>query len=220
MFNEIFARKKLVPDKLISYGFESKENHYQYTTAIKNGEFLLTVHIGENGMTDTNLVEQESGESYVLYKTSASGAYVGEIRAAIEHVLRDIAENCYIKEVFKTAQAQMTIKYIKETYGDEPEYLWTKFPDNAVWRRKDNQKWYGAILTVMGNKIGLDTNQVVEIIDLKMNPDHAKDILSREHYYPGWHMNKKSWYTLVLDGSISDDELKARIADSYKLAKK
>ncbi|MGN1104647.1 MAG: MmcQ/YjbR family DNA-binding protein, partial [Candidatus Coproplasma sp.] len=41
-----------------------------------------------------------------------------------------------------------------------------------------------------------------------------------ENYYPGWHMNKKSWYTLVLDGSVSDDEITERIKESYALAKK
>ncbi len=33
-------------------------------------------------------------------------------------------------------------------------------------------------------------------------------------------MNKKSWYTFVLNGSIPDEELKERIRESYKLAGK
>lgn len=114
----------------------------------------------------------------------------------------------------------MAIEYVRKKYGDELEFLWTKFPENAVWRRKDNQKWYGAILTVTGNKIGLDTDEIVEIIDLRMKAENREAILSREHYYPGWHMNKKSWYTLVLDNCIADEEIKLRITESYELAKK
>ena len=38
-------------------------------------------------------------------------------------------------------------------YCDELEFLWQKFPDNAVWRRKDNKKWYGALLTVSKEKL-------------------------------------------------------------------
>lgn len=152
MFDEIFKRKKPIPDKLISYGFEKNGSTYQYSTDIRNGEFTLTVQIGADGTVDTNLTENENGEPYVLYKTGASGTYVGKIRTAIEQVLSDVARQCYETAVFKTEQAQMIIKYVRESYGDELEFLWKKFPDNAVWRRKDNKKWYGAILTVAGKR--------------------------------------------------------------------
>lgn len=98
----------------------------------------------------------------------------------------------------------MAIEYVRKIYGDELEFLWTKFPDNAVWRRKDNHKWYDAVLTVNGRKIGLNTDKIVEIIDLRMEVAYRVNILSKEHYYLGWHMNKKSWYILVLDDCISD----------------
>ncbi|MBS6397920.1 MAG: MmcQ/YjbR family DNA-binding protein [Clostridiales bacterium] len=218
MFEEITERKKPIPEKLISYGFENKGDHFRYITDICNGAFVLMVQISAGGEVGTDLIEKETGEAYILYKTSASGAYVGEIRAAIGQVLHRIVENCYEAAVFKMAQARMVIAFVRDLYGDEPEFLWKKTPDNAIWRRKDNRKWYGAILTVAGKKIGLQTDKRVEIIDLRMDPTEAEMILSRENYYPGWHMNKKSWYTIVLDGSVSDEELKDRIRESYKLA--
>lgn len=87
-------------------------------------------------------------------------------------------------------------------------------------RRKDSRKWYAAILTVNGRKIGLNTDKIVEIIDLRMKADDRDNILSREHYYPGWHMNKKSWYTIVFDDCVADEEIKLRITESYELARK
>lgn len=220
MFDEITRRKKPIPEKLISYGFKNNGNFFEYLTEICNDAFTLTVQIGADNIVKTDLIEKETGEAYILYKTQASGAYVGEIRATIEHVICDIVQNCYETAIFKTEQAQMMIEFVKESFGDELEFLWSKFPDNAVWRRKDNKKWYGAILTVAGKKIGLKSEKAEEIVDLRMNPAEAETILSRENYYPGWHMNKKTWYTLVLNGSIPDKELKERIRESYKLAGK
>lgn len=220
MFEDIFKRKKCNLEKMSAYGFIRKDGKRVYETNIIDGAFRLHVFVAENGDVDTNLIEIENGEPYVLYKTNASGTFVGEIRAAVEEVLIDIANACYEPSVFKTNQAQMAIEYVRKKYGDELEFLWTKFPDNAVWRRKDNQKWYGAILTVNGRKIGLNTDKIVEIIDLRMEAANRDHILSREHYYPGWHMNKKSWYTLVLDDCISDKEMQLRITESYELAKK
>lgn len=220
MFEDIFKRKKCNKEKMSAYGFIIKDGKWIYETNIIDGTFRLSVFVTENEDVDTDLTEIENGEPYVLYKTNASGTYVGEIRAAVETVLIDIANACYEPSVFRTNQARMAIEYVRKKYGDELEFLWTKFPDNAVWRRKDNHKWYGAILTVNGRKIGLNTDKIVEIIDLRMEAANRDNILSKKYYYPGWHMNKKSWYTLVLDDCISDEEMKLRITESYELAKK
>jgi predicted DNA-binding protein (MmcQ/YjbR family) len=55
-------------------------------------------------------------------------------------------------------------------------------------------------------------------INLKCDPDEA--IHLREEYdavMPGYHMNKKLWNTVAVDGSITDDLLKKWIDDSYCL---
>lgn len=220
MFEDIFNRKKCNFKRISAYGFIIKDGKRIYETNIIDGTFKLFVLIAENGNVDTNLIEIENSEPYVLYKTNATGAYVGKVRSAVEAVLIDIANNCYDTSVFKTNQAQMAIEYVRKKYGDEPEFLWTKSPNNAVLRKKDSRKWYAAILTVSGRKIGLNTDKIVEIIDLRMKADDRDNILSREHYYPGWHMNKKSWYTLVLDDCVADEEIKLRIIESYELARK
>jgi predicted DNA-binding protein (MmcQ/YjbR family) len=58
-------------------------------------------------------------------------------------------------------------------------------------------------------------------INLKCDPDLAMHL--REFYeavQPGYHMNKKHWNTVFLDGSVPDDELLAMIDDSYDLVVK
>lgn len=220
MFEDIFQRKKCNLERMSAYGFIIKDEKRIYETNIIDGAFKLSVLIAENGKVDTNLIEIENSEPYVLYKTNATGAYVGKVRSAVEAVLIDIANTCYDSSIFKTNQAQMAIEYVRKKYGDEPEFLWTKSPNNAVLRRKDSRKWYAAILTVNGRKIGLNTDKIVEIIDLRMKADDRDNILSKEHYYPGWHINKKSWYTIVFDDCVADEEIKLRITESYELARK
>ncbi|MCD8356012.1 MAG: MmcQ/YjbR family DNA-binding protein [Clostridia bacterium] len=220
MFEDIFRRRKLNVDKLMRYGFESKESHWSYDTTIMNGAFILHVSVSKNGDVGTDLVESETNEPYILYKTNASGTFVGEVRAEIEKILKKIADECFEFSVFKTEQAFRIIDYVQNTYGDELEFLWTKFPDNAIWRRKDNNKWYGAILTVSRNKLGLSSNEVVEIIDLRLEKEQIPKTVDNKRYFPGWHMNKNSWYTIILDNSVSTEEICCRIDESYKLAKK
>ena len=55
-------------------------------------------------------------------------------------------------------------------------------------------------------------------INLKCDPEKAIDL--REHYpavLPGYHMNKKTWNTVMIDGSVGDTQIKEWIDDSYSL---
>ncbi len=183
-------------------------------------EFILCIIISADGGVDTVLTEKESNEEYVLYKTNAFGTYVGEVRSAVTDILRDISLKCCQPAVFKEAQSLRVIEFVSDTYGDELEFLWEKLSDNAVWRRKDTKKWYGIIATVAKSRLGADSDDRAEIMDLRIEPEHMDALMKRENYYPGWHMNKKSWYTVILDGSVGDEELFERIRSSYRLAVK
>ena len=62
----------------------------------------------------------------------------------------------------------------------------------------------------------LDTPQLQ--FNVKCNPELAEEL--REQYscvIPGYHMNKKHWNTIILDGSVSAQLLKEWIDHSYNL---
>lgn len=219
MNKELFLRKKYNEEKLISFGFEKEKKGYRYRRKVLNGEFELSIFIAKNKWPDTVLTEITTGEEYVLHKTNASGTFVGEVRKAITEVLQMIADRCYEDAVFKYPQTIEIIKSVREKYGDEMEYLWEKFPDNAIVRRKDNQKWYAVILTVSRRKLNLDSDEIVEIIDLRGDPEKLPNLVDGKLYFPGWHMNKKHWYTIISDGSVPLEEICHRIDESYALAK-
>ena len=155
-----------------------------------------------------------------MYKTDAQGSFVGDVRTAIEKALRSISEKCYEVSVFQAEQSKAIIAYVREKYGDELEFLWEKFPDNAVWRRRDNKKWYGAILTVQKKKLGVSSDETVEIVDLRAKPENIEKFVDSKTYFPGWHMNKKHWYTIILDNTVPFEEICKKLDESYLLAKK
>lgn len=98
---------------------------------------------------DYKIIETSTDEEYEpAYIKNAEGKFVGEIRQEAEDVISLIAARCTEFTPFSSDYTYKVIDYIKEKYSDEPEYLWEKFPDNAIFRNKKNQKWYAAILTV------------------------------------------------------------------------
>ena len=57
-----------------------------------------------------------------------------------------------------------------------------------------------------------------QTMNLKCDPERAIELRERyEAVQPGYHMNKKHWNTIVLDGSISPREIRAMIDHSYDL---
>ncbi len=66
----------------------------------------------------------------------------------------------------------------------------------------------------------LDTGQLQ--FNVKCAPEKAIEL--REEYpasiLPGYHMNKKHWNTIIVDGSLSTKQLLQMIDDSYKLVAK
>ena len=220
MKEEIFKYKKTNFEKLISYGFLKNKNIYNYSIPFIQGDFVLNIEISKEGKFKTELIEKETKEPYSLHLTDAKGIFVGEIRDEYYKILEDIEKNCFEISVFKSEYAYKIIKYIKKKYGDEIEYLWEKFPDNGIARRKDNSKWYLAILTVKKCKLGFEGDEKVEVIDLRAESQKIPELLKNDNIFAGYHMNKKHWISIILDGSMPIKEVYNFIDKSYILAKK
>lgn len=55
-------------------------------------------------------------------------------------------------------------------------------------------------------------------VNLKCDPERALDLRDRyEEVQPGYHMNKKHWNTVVLNGRIPEPELRRMIDHSFEL---
>lgn len=108
------------------------------------------------------------------------------------------------------------IKYIKEEYGVSIEYLWKKDPTSGIFRHR-NGKWFGLVMNVGKDKLGLESTDVIEVLNLKCVPDMIGSLRKNAGIYPAYHMNKEHWITITLDGSVDDEKLLALIDISYEL---
>src|ERR1700722_6850836 len=73
------------------------------------------------------------------------------------------------------------------------------------------------------NKIFLLASLTAEVLqfNVKCNPEYAEELC--EQYpaiLPGYHMNKKHWNTIIVDGTLTARQLKGFIKDSYSLVAK
>jgi len=75
------------------------------------------------------------------------------------------------------------------------------------------------VFKVAGKMFALTDLENEFTINIKCDPEKAIEL--REQYpdsvLPGYHMSKKHWNTILIDGRIPDTKLTEWIDDSYKL---
>lgn len=109
--------------------------------------------------------------------------------------------------------------YAEKNFGAKPDYPFEKYPHYAALRHSGDEKWFGLVMNVTKDKLDLKGDGEVDILDIKSHPDKVDHLKSRDGFRPAYHMNKEHWLTVLLDGSVSKDDVFALLDESYELTK-
>lgn len=91
-----------------------------------------------------------------------------------------------------------------------------RWDDKYAVLRNSNNKWYGIVMDVPKNKFGIDSDEVVDVLDVKADTIIIDMLVGQRGFYRAYHMNKNQWISIFLDGSVSEDIIKNMIAESYE----
>lgn len=219
--NDIFKRCFVDYRKLKKYGFRKIKKEYIIEKSLKNIFFKAIITINSKGELKGKIIDSENNEEFLLLRIeSAKGAFVAEVKKAYIELLYDIKDNCFTKQYFNNSQTNRIAYRVIEKYHNYPEFLWEKTPTSAVFRNADTKKWYLVILSVDRKKLEADKKGLVEIIDIKLDSKKIDELLKEKHFYPAYHMNKKNWITIILDNSLSDEQILELIEQSYGFSEK
>ena len=109
-------------------------------------------------------------------------------------------------------------RYVRKKYNSEIEYLWLSVPNYAVFRHQDNRKWYGLVMDIPRSKLGLSGDEIVDILNVKLDSPLLVDLLAREDgYFPGYHISRGNWVSILLDGTVALDEICSWIDRSFQV---
>lgn len=109
------------------------------------------------------------------------------------------------------------IIYIEREYHVEPDHPFPKDFESAVFRHRENQKWFALIMRVGRDKLGLYGEGMIDIVNVKTEPEMAASLAGGGGIYPAYHMNKAHWVTVLLDGSAPDNTVKNLVDISFSL---
>ena len=191
----------------------------EYQKLFLEDTFKAVVKVSETGEVTGTVYDMENEEEFLpLRIENNQGAFVSTVRDEYAKILTEIRDTYFMKNHFIYPQSNRITRKILSKYGDEPEFLWEKFDGSGVFRNKESQKWYAAILDVDRGKLQKGKSGVIEVLDIKLNPEEIQELLLQPNFYPAYHMNKKSWITIILDESVSDEVVMDLIDKSYQLS--
>ena len=107
--------------------------------------------------------------------------------------------------------------YIQNHYSTEPDYPWADTPRAAVFRHANNRKWFALMMEVPRDKLGLAGAEKLDIVNFKCDPILIASLRGEPGIFPAYHMNKSSWITAALDGSVSTETIELLLDVSYEL---
>lgn len=96
------------------------------------------------------------------------------------------------------------IGYCKDKYETMPDYPFEEDFETAVLRHKDNKKWYALIMKISRSKLGINSEEVIHAVNLKLPIEMFGSFGVDEGVYPAYHMNKRHWISLILEDCDPD----------------
>ena len=215
---ELFKKYRVNYDKLLKYGFNKNKDTYIIEKSILDDRLKVVVTIDENGKIFGNIIDLDTSEEYIGFRTNSNGEFSNLVRDAYSKVLIDIRDKCFVSNLFLNEQSNRIANYIMEKYNVSPEFLWSKFDGYGVFRKKGTRKWFAIIMNIDISKIDKGHGEV-EIINLKLDAKKVKDLINKPGYYESYHMNKDSWISLILNDTLKDKKKKKLVDLSYNIVK-
>ena len=90
------------------------------------------------------------------------------------------------------------------SYFTQPDYPFDEDFETAVFRHSDNRKWYAIVMRVSRSKFGLDSDEVIDVVNLKLPTEMFGSFGAADGVYSAYHMNKLHWISVLLPDAPND----------------
>lgn len=110
---------------------------------------------------------------------------------------------------------QTFLEYCLDTYGTSPDYPFDEDFETAVLRHVDNRKWYAIVMKVSRRKFGLNSDEIIDVVNLKLPTEMFGSFGADDGVYPAYHMNKLHWISVLLP-DVPDDVVQFLVNVSFE----
>lgn len=209
---------KMNEERLLSFGFLRKKKGFTLRKTLSIEAFECVVIVDKHSNLRITVFDNESEGEYILFNNpSVQGQFVEKIKHEVRLLVEQIINQCFDKVLYHGKQTSRMIEAIYREWGINPEFLWDKFPSYSIYRHSNSKKWFAIIMNLDASKLDSNASGSIEVIVLKTPEESLVNVVDYQTIYPGYHMNKKYWITVVLDKTLSDETVFEKIKLSHQL---
>lgn len=193
-------------EQALGFGFVEEGKDLVFRQELMDGDLEVLFRLDQEERLWGQVVDSDTGESYTLFRSQVGlGAYAGRVKEEYQAVLSRLLEACFTALPFTQDQSNRLAQLIKEKWGDLPDYPFAKLPAYGAFRHPSNDKWYALVSQIPKGKLdGSADQELVEIVNLKVDGREIAELLSQSGIYPAYHMSKKTWVSVLLDDTVED----------------
>ena len=114
---------------------------------------------------------------------------------------------------------QEFLEYCLDTYATTPDYPFDDWMESAVLRHADSRKWYAIVMRVSRRKFGFDSDEMIDVVNLKLPTEMFGSFGASDGVYPAYHMNKLHWISVLLPDA-PDDTVEFLVGVSHSATQK
>ncbi|MBA2914436.1 MmcQ/YjbR family DNA-binding protein [Limosilactobacillus frumenti] len=206
----VFAKYRPDFAKFKAAGFYQKGSSYLLKQSFYDHQFQAQITVSASGKITGKVLDLASGEEYLPLRAIHVGAFAAQVKQAYIDLLQSLADRCFIKEPFHSPQANRLAGRINACYHEQPEFIFKIAPDYGVFREPQTQKWYGLVMNIDYHRIphyDHPSHQKVEVMDLRIHPVDRAKLLKQPGIYPSFHLKGKNWLSVILDDTVSDNDI-------------
>ena len=93
---------------------------------------------------------------------------------------------------------QEYLAHCLDTFGTMPDYPFEEDFETAVLRHADTRKWYAIVMKVSRRKFGMNSDELIDVVNLKLPTEMFGSFSASDGVYPAYHMNKLHWISVLL----------------------
>ncbi|WP_368486787.1 MmcQ/YjbR family DNA-binding protein [Spiroplasma sp. DGKH1] len=202
----------------------SLETLSQYGFSNNQDGFILTKSLGDNlnaiikidkdfAKIKVDVLDSQTTELFQPFYTKITTNYSNHVKTKVNDLVKEILDTCFTK----IDHQEKLLKYCQETFPTVIEKPWKKWPEYQTVKATYNNKWYALFMNVPYYKLQPNSTNTsgVEILNLKLDPQVITTLLDNKIYFKGYHMNHKTWISILLNKQTDLNKVKELINESY-----
>ena len=211
-YDRIFEDRVFLPERALALGFTENVGQYRLVCPEEGNIDLVFTFDPTHRRAFVRAMDRAFGEEYPLSRSEHGSAFAAGLCERAAERMRGFLSACFADLRVRSR----LLSHLQRRFGTVAAYPFADDDVTAVLRCPGG-KWYGIIMTIPYRRLGVPSEEPVDVLNVKLQPERIRSLLDGRVFFPAYHMNKTYWMSVVLSATVPFLTICALAEESYAL---